>query len=253
MELVTFKPPSKDYKAAKPDEAAAAERAFVTESLAALNASIDKFLHLPDTRSKLTTAESTYYSAVSLVTAAILAGITTSRSGAVAAVFTHPMSSLKAILDNLRTSFTSAPASSLDKTWLFQAMTDQHTTFMLRETSLAIKYGASWALGFHEREMARDRTGKANLHKEVVAEMRSLEAAATKTLVEVKSRVKSLKEQLDQDGWLDQMVEWTLGGDGPGEGLVDLAGGTAAAEEWVGKVLESWRDGIGGWSTVPME
>jgi hypothetical protein len=138
------------------------------------------------------------------------------------------------------------------------ALADMHTVAYLRETAWAIKHGAAFVLAFHERELARDRSGKSALHRDVVSEMKALEAVASKTLGETKSHLQKLKEMLGEGGWLDRLLEWTFGRDDEverdGEGyrtaVVDMVGGRDAAEEWAGKMLESWREGVKGWLMV---
>jgi len=138
-----------------------------------------------------------------------------------------------------------------------------HTVAYVRETALAVKHSALFVLAFHERELARDRSGKSALHKDAVAEMKALEAMASKTLGETKAHVQKLKELLGEGGWLDRVLEWTFGreddherqeeGEEFRDAVARVTGGKEAAEEWAGKLLESWREGVKGWLMVRWE
>ena len=198
----------------------------------------------------------TYYSVVSLLAAGCLTALSTARGDPTPKPLSLVTSSVRTALSALRTAcFQSSPAHMSPT--LF-ALTDMHTVAYLRETALVIKHSAAFVLAFHERELARDRTGKSALHKDVVAEMKALEAVASKTLAETKTHVQKLKEMLGEGGWLDRLLEWTFGredeeaegGEGYKTAVVDIVGRGDAAEEWAGKMLESWREGVKGWLMV---
>lgn len=97
------------------------------------------------------------------------------------------------------------------------------------------------------------------MHKEALAEMKAADALAAKSLSEAKARVKSLKEELGEGGWLDRVAEWTFGqggeafGDEMGKGVLAVVGGSAVVEEWTGRLVESWREGVKGWGMVKWE
>jgi hypothetical protein len=82
----------------------------------------------------------------------------------------------------------------------------------IRETALAIKHTAAFALAFHDRELARDRSGRAGLHRDVLAEMKALGDAAGKGLGEVRGCVGRLKEGLGEggEGWCRKSVSELL-------------------------------------------
>ena len=127
----------------------------------------------------------------------------------------------------------------------------------LRDTAVATRLSVSLVLGFHEKEAARDRTGRSSLHKDVVAELKALDALGAKALGDVRGRIKILREKMGEAGWLDRVLGWTFGADDAEDPIAaavgDVVGGRAGAEEWAGKVLESWREGLKGWANVRME
>ena len=141
------------------------------------------------------------------------------------------------------------------------SLCDLHKLSYLRDTALAIKHSAAFLLTWHERELTRDRSGKSALHRDVVSEMKALEAVASKTLVEAKGHVQRMKEMLSEGGWLDKVLDWTFGSEDDDEAereaylkeLDDVVGGRAGAEEWTGRMLESWRDNVKGWLMVRWE
>lgn len=142
---------------------------------------------------------------------------------------------------------------------MFYSLTNPHLVSTLRDAALATKQSAAFLLAFNTAENARDRTGKSNLHKGIVAEAKTLESLATKTLAEVKQRVKELKDALGQGGWLDTIAAWTFGSEDEEEKedelgeLVREVVGEAELEEWSGKIVESWQAGIKGMDQVRME
>jgi hypothetical protein len=138
----------------------------------------------------------------------------------------------------------------------------------IRDTALAMKHSAAFVLAFHEKELARDRSGRSGLHRDVIAEMKVLGEVAGKGLVEVKGCVSRLKEGLADGGWLDRVLGLVFKEDDEneeeGEGeekegvelgkvVEEVVGGRAAAEEWAGRVVDSWREGVKGWGMVRME
>lgn len=178
-------------------------------------------------------------------------------------------SSIRTAFTGLRTRFTSTSSSTttttsgVDET--FYSLSDMHTLSYVRETALAMRHSAAFVQAWNDRELARDRSGKSTLHKDGLAEMKALDAMAAKTITEVKGHIQKLKEQLGQGGWLDKMLDWTFGaevkdGEEKDEGtekvrkaVEGVVGGREGAEEWVGKVVESWGQGVKGWGLVKME
>ncbi|KAK4213132.1 N-acetyltransferase B complex non catalytic subunit-domain-containing protein [Rhypophila decipiens] len=261
LDLLGFKPP-KDYKPAKANEAAIRDRNYIIETLARLNNSLTMFLHKSETPLFLTSAEMTYNTVVSLLSASLLTSISTSRADPVPKAVCAIGSSVRSAFAHLRTSFyTPLPTgSSSSPPDIYSSVINFHTMSYVRDTALAMKYSAAFVISFHEKELARDRTGKSSLHKEVIAEMKALDAVATKALMELKKHVQKMKESLGEGGWLDRMLDWVFGleeddeqEDEVAKAVEQVIGGRAEAEEWVSKVLESWREGAKGWGMVRME
>lgn len=136
-------------------------------------------------------------------------------------------------------------------------MADMHTLAYLRDTALATRHAAAFVLALHDKELARDRSGKSALNRDVVAEMKALEAVAIKALAEARAHVQRTKETLGEGGWLDRLLGLTFadGGDGEMEKAVlgVVGGDMAEAEDWAGRLLESWREGVKGWVAVKWE
>lgn len=122
------------------------------------------------------------------------------------------------------------------------------------------------------------------MHRDVLVEMKVLGDVAGKGLSEVRGCVARLKEGLAEGGWLDAVLDVVFcevgdgdegddgrdggegvgGGDGDGKGgggdegelaraVEEVVGGRGAAEEWAGRVVESWREGVKGWGMVRFE
>jgi N-terminal acetyltransferase B complex non-catalytic subunit len=227
--------------------------------MSSLSASLVNLLHHPNTGSRLTAAEELYYTILSLLPGIVVLGLTAKSSDPCPRSLSDLLTSLQSCLASLHTACFSRPPSDLDQVAVLYSIADQHSMSMLREASLTVKQTAGYLLAFGEREAARDRSGKSSLLKQVLVEMRALEKLAAKELACIKSHVKTLKGSLSEPGWLDRLVEWTMGADGEGAddavagAVFAMVGGRAAVEEWAGRVLESWREGIREWDLMKMD
>lgn len=128
----------------------------------------------------------------------------------------------------------------------------------VRDIAFAVKLSTAFVLSHHEKETARDKSGKSGLHKEVVAEMKALESAAAKTLGEAKGHVGVLKGVMNESGWLDKLLDVVLGEEDREveeltEKVSEIVEGRGGAEEWAGKVVDGWREGVKGWGMVKFE
>ncbi|EON99427.1 putative n-acetyltransferase b complex non catalytic subunit protein [Phaeoacremonium minimum UCRPA7] len=258
LDVIDHKPP-KDYKPSKANDAALKDTAATIESMARIQQAMSAFLHGEGLMAKLTGPEETYYSSVSLLSAMLLTALTTGRSAAVPPSFALCSSTLKSTIEALQAACVSKGLPSTSRLSTFYALSNHHTLSALRDTALAIKHTVAFMQAFNERESARDRSGKSGLHKEVVAEARVLDTIATRSLAEVRNHIKALKEALGQGGWLDQMTEWTLGTESDDVEVQELWSAvsdiidTSMLEDWAGRAVESWREGVKGWSTVKLE
>lgn len=225
------------------------------------------FLHAPTTPSLLTPAEHTYYTTLSLLSAALLIALSTPRSDPSPKTLSMVTKSIKTALTTLRT--TALPhhpqpgpkPSSSSPAWTSYTGTETHALACLHATATAIKHSAAFVLTFHDRELARDRSGRSGLHRDVLAEMKALGEVAGKGVAKVKGWIQKLKEGLAEGGWLDRVLDLVFGDenddqdgeDGVARAVEEVVGGRAGAEEWAGRVVESWREGVKGWGMVRME
>ncbi|KAK4142908.1 N-acetyltransferase B complex non catalytic subunit-domain-containing protein [Dichotomopilus funicola] len=271
LDLLLYKPP-KEHKLAKQQvEAARHDREYTLETLERLSNSLADILHQPDTPSRLTRSETSYYTVLSHLAAGLLVALSTPRSDPIPKSLSHLTASIKTTFTTLRSSL--APISTTEETPTtnppaIPTLTSMPALSYLRLSSLAIRSAATFLTASHDRELARNRTGRSGVHRDALAEMRGLDAnVAVKGLAEVKGTVLRLKEALGEGGWLDRVLDLVFGGEeeeemkeegGGGGGEVrraveEVVGGRGGAEEWAGKVVESWREGVMGWGMVRME
>lgn len=265
--VITSKPP-KEYKPARPNDVTPRDRAYLVEALGRLHASLAELLLRRRPGHLLTSAEHRHLTALSLLAAALGAALDHPRSD------TSPppglataAAGLRSVLTALRTEVHSAPpraGGDGGDTLLLHALAGPHAhaLSLLRDAALTTRQGAALLLALHTAEQTRDRSGRSGLHKDAVAECRGLEELAGKMLTEAKEGVKKIKEELGLGGWLDRVEGWMFpdaaeddaedNGGRLGELLRDVIGG-ADLEEWTGKVVESWREGVKGFGMVKWE
>lgn len=216
-------------------------------------------LHRPQTPPQLTTAEHRYYTAISLLASLLRTALETPKSANTPApqVFVSAAEGVRAALEALRADVFDAtpprmaalPGGEGD---VLHHLTSPLSISLLRDAALAVRWAAGSLVAFHAEQNARDRSGRGGLHKEVLSEAKGLEDVAGKVLGAVKARVKGLREVLALGGWLDRMEGWAFGEDGVSD-LVREVVGEADVEEWGGRVVESWREGVKGLAMVKME
>lgn len=249
---MTYKP-AKEYKPPKANDVAVKDKAYFIESFGRLHEAISTaLLKLPTTAAKLTGAENKYYTTVALLSALLSTALQTSKSEPTPPSLSATISGIQSTFASIREDCASVPPtiSGLDMADALHSLTTPHTLTHLREIALATRQTTTFLLAFHAAEQARDKSGKSNLHKDIVAEVKGLDELATKTLAEGKARVKELKDALGQGGWLDRVEGWIFPDeDALGELVRDVVG-AAEVEEWAGKIVESWREGIKGFGMV---
>ncbi|KXX79150.1 N-alpha-acetyltransferase 25, NatB auxiliary subunit [Madurella mycetomatis] len=260
LDLLAYKPP-KEYKPSKANEAALRDREYIAEVLSRLSNSLADVFNRPSTPAHLTGSETSYYSIVSLLPAAVLTCVSTSRTDP------PPKQSLWAVTASIKTAFSTLraalpllhPVPDARMPQACYALADMQTLSCVRDAALAIRHSTAFVLGLHDKELARDRSGRSGLHRDVLVEMKALGELAGRALAEVKGTVQRLKEALAEGGWLDRLLDLVFGGDGQegedevGRALAEVVEGRAGAEEWAGKVIESWRENLKGWGMVRME
>ncbi|KAK2611816.1 hypothetical protein N8I77_005139 [Diaporthe amygdali] len=254
LDVVTHKPP-KDYKPTKAAEAAARDKTYQIETYARLSEALSTLLHRPGTPSKLTPAEQKYYTAISLLAALLRLALDTPKAASpVPQGFPTAVAGVRAALEALRADFAAAPPrlAALPEGDVLHHLAAPHALSLLRDAALAVRWAAASLVGFQAEQAARDRSGKSGLHKEVLAEAKGLEDVAGMVLGTVRARVKELREVLGLGGWLDRMEGWAFGEDELSSLVRDVVG-EADVEEWGGRVVESWREGVKGLGMVKME
>ncbi|ERS95661.1 hypothetical protein HMPREF1624_07735 [Sporothrix schenckii ATCC 58251] len=262
LEVISFKP-AKEYKPAKAAEAAARDKVYLLESLARIQFSLDDLLHASaQPAAHLTAGEWAYYTAVSVLVsfATFSLGNTTGDATATAPpIFSLLTESLTTAVDLLRKSALPPTPSSPTTSALLRTFTDIHSLGMLRETAVAVKHTGAFLGAFHDKENARDRTGKSGLGKEALAGAAAFKTLSARLLADIKTHVKASKDTLGAPGWLDRLSE-TVSQPGDGEGedeltkaVVVAVGGSAAVEDWAGHLLDGWRETIRGLGQVQLD
>ncbi|OAA61737.1 N-acetyltransferase B complex, non-catalytic subunit [Niveomyces insectorum RCEF 264] len=266
LDLVTVHP-AKEYRPAKPKEAAARERVFLLDSLDRVQCNLMDVLHRPGTPSHLTAAEWAYYTIVSLLAAFAAAGIASSPVEPPDPTVFHTLKdALATTLDVLRTSVLANDNAGAEA--LFRAFTNLHGVGLLRDAAVAVRQTMAFFAAFQERETARDRSGRSGVHKDVLAAVRAHQGLGTKALADVQAHIAALKKKLEEPDWLDRIGELVkapanvagppattdkTGGDELSRAVLDVVGGSAAVENWVGHLLDGWREAIKGWGMVRFE
>ncbi|TIC89721.1 hypothetical protein CH35J_012746 [Colletotrichum higginsianum] len=248
FEILSFKPAS-SYKVVNVAQTAAAEQAFVLDSLQRLGNSLNRFLHA---RGKtLTQHEETYYGIISLLTTLIPLAVTASRSPSPPQLLSSIASGINCGLEVLRAHSLSTPADA-ERSRELLMLSSLHGLFTLRDAAAAVKLATSHIVAFNEREKERDRSGQSNVPKEVLTQVRALEAAAGAAMAEGKARVALLKKE--GDGLSAKVSSWTFEAD-PEDKLAKQIHDVARphVSVWSQRVADSWRTNIKGWELVRWE
>ena len=241
LDVVSFKA-TKEYKPAKPADAAARERVFLQESLAVLQCSFDTLLQ-QRVEHELTPAEWTYFTVVS----SLAAYLSFSLGGGAPAIYALLAETVASAVDLLRAAvLVPGPESPV-----LSAMTNLHALGMLRDTAVAVKQTAAFVTAFQDRELARDRTGKAGLGKEVLAEARAYKTLSAQLLAQVKAHVKSTRESIAALS-TKQLVAVAQGDDALSAAIFETIS-ASAVDAWAGGLVYDWIETIQGWSQVQME
>ncbi|KAE9570348.1 hypothetical protein CGMCC3_g13465 [Colletotrichum fructicola] len=246
FDLLSYKAPS-SYKVTNAAQAAAAEQTYILESLQRLNTSMSRFLHARGTH--LTQQEEMYYDIISLLTSLIALAVSASRTPPPPELLSSIASAVKSGLDVLR---AQALAGTADESQVLLMLGSLHGLFVLRDAAAAVKLATSYIVAFNEREKERDRSGQSNIPKDVMAHVKTLEAAAATALKEGKARVAFLKKESDSLG--ARLGRWTFeaeDGDKLAQQIREVAGGHVGV--WTQKVADSWRTNVKGWEMVQWE
>lgn len=248
FEVMTFKPAS-SYKVANVAQTTAAELTFVLESLQRLGNTFSRFLHA---RGKnLTQQEETYYQIISLLTSLIPLSVSASRSPPPPELLASIVSATKSGLDVLRAQALSTPADAEGSKVLLM-LGSLHGLSILRDAAAAVKLATSYITTFNDREKERDRSGQSNVPKDVMAQVKALEAAASTAFTEGKTRVALLKQESNTLN--AKLSSWTFeieSGDDLSKQIREVAGSHVGV--WSQRVTDSWRSNVKGWESVRWE
>ncbi|KAJ3538255.1 hypothetical protein NM208_g5985 [Fusarium decemcellulare] len=232
-EVLSYKPPS-IYKASA--AAAIPEQVFVLETLSQLSNSATKFLH--GSQKDFTPQEATYFEAIGLLSTLVPFTTGISRSAPIPEEFAQIVDTLKIALDTLKLDIiTSTEVSSQITT-----LSSLHSLAILRDTAAAVKNAAQWIISFNDREKERDRSGKSNLPKEVIAQIKDLVVASEAALKEGKDSVGKLKEKVLGRDFEPAVRRWIFE---DGEDILEVVGEGATE-----KLVKSWETNVKGWTHV---
>ncbi|EPE04158.1 n-acetyltransferase b complex non catalytic subunit [Ophiostoma piceae UAMH 11346] len=241
LDVINFKA-AKEYKPSKPADAAARERVFLQESLAVLQFSFDTLLQ-QGVEHELTPAEWTYFTVVSSLTAFLSFAL----GGGSPAIFALLAKTVASAVDILRAAvFVLVPDSPVLST-----MTNLHALGMLRDTAVAVKQTSVFVAVFQDRELARDRTGKSGLGKEVLAEARAYKTLWTQLLSQIKAHIKRSRESIAAFSTKELVA--AAQGDDPLSAAIFETINASAVDEWAGGLVYDWIETIQGWGQVQME
>lgn len=234
-EVLTYKPPP-IYKAGA--AAAAPEQTFVLETLNQLTNSFNKFLR--GSQKDMTKQEAIYFEVVSLLCTLIPLATTSDRTTPVSPVLAEIVNAVKASLETLRIGF--APDSETGVSGHVSLLSSMHAVAIFRDTAAAAQQATQWILALNEREKERDRSGKSNLPKDIVAQVKDLQAATGTAFKEGSSWIKKLREGVISRDFEPQVRRWIFEGN---EGVLQFVGDGA-----VGSLVRCWEANIKGWMQV---
>ncbi|CAM1511997.1 Fc.00g095100.m01.CDS01 [Cosmosporella sp. VM-42] len=234
-QTLTYKAPP----AYKPSATASApEQIFVLETLSQLCHSFTKFLHGPE--GDLTQQEAVYFEVISLLCTLIPFSSTIDRSAPLSDVFIQILDAVKAAMDNLQAGIVQD--SETGAGGQIRLLSSLHAVAMFRDTASAVKQASQWILAFSEREKERDRSGKSNLPKEVITQIKGLQSAADAALKEGQGLIVKLKGQVFGRDFEPHVRKWIFEDGNEFQGIV--------GEDAVTRLVDSWEANIKGWTQV---
>ncbi|KAM0339907.1 hypothetical protein ACHAPU_010739 [Fusarium lateritium] len=232
-ELLSYKPPAM-YKASA--AAASPDQIFVLESLRQLSNSFTKFSN--GARSDLTPQEATYFEVIGLLSTLIPFTTGINRAKTIPDEFAQMVDTLKIALDTLKLDLVPITGPSEQ----VQTLSTFHSLAILRDTAVAVKNGTQWIIAFNDREKERDRSGKSNLPKEVMTQIKDVAAASEAALKEGKETVSKLKEQVYGRDFEPAVRKWIFEG---AENTLEVIG-----EGTTKTLVKSWETNVKGWTQV---
>ncbi|KAH6675261.1 N-acetyltransferase B complex non catalytic subunit-domain-containing protein [Plectosphaerella plurivora] len=246
FEVLLYKQPT-SIKAANPLQAASVDHLVVLETLQQLGDSLSKFLH--KAHQKLTAQEASFYELIGLLTSVI--PLLTAPQGAAPAVAREVFNAIKFSLDGMVVSALSVPDTSAQPIPVLM-LGSLHGLSHLRDAAAAVKLTTAYLTTFNDLQRSRDRSGQSCFAKDVLADVKKLEAAAAKTFSDGKARVALLRKEVGNASWESRIRSWAFeGSDELTESLQAAVGG--AAEKWARTVAESYQANVKGWELVKWE
>jgi N-terminal acetyltransferase B complex non-catalytic subunit len=252
--------PLNQYKATNLSLAHGVDQAFVLESLARLNNSFNKLLY--QCQPLVTSQEYIFYSLISLLTAVIPLAVTSGRVASLLETLGQLINAAILGIEELSAMALSLPPQE-DTAHLLFMFYSLHGLSRLRDGAAGAKHAAAYIVAINEREKEQDRSGKSNLPKEVMANIKSLDSAATAALKAGKERVALLKKEVVMGNFNSIIESWVFPpsiGKADGDlysGISDDIRGLVKDRDtlflWVKSLAESWKLNVKGWEHVKWE
>ncbi|PHH92169.1 hypothetical protein CDD83_8555 [Cordyceps sp. RAO-2017] len=218
------------------------DQVFVLEMMARLAHSFSKFLG--GGGSKCTRAEMLHFETVSLLCVLIPLCTGLARTSPVPEALGHITESLRMALESLKAGLSDERGGEIEK--VTGTLKSLHRVTMLRDSAMAVKLAARWILELNEREKERDRSGSSNLSKEVVSQVKALQAAAQAALEDGKGLIKGLRSgQVTEQSFVARLRAWVFD---EGDAL-----GTVIENGTISELVDSWQSSVGNWQQVRWE
>ncbi|KAK2606451.1 hypothetical protein QQS21_003144 [Conoideocrella luteorostrata] len=240
QDILSYRPPTV-YKATA--AVMGIDYTFVIEMMDRISNSMSKFLGMAAS-THCTSSEMPYYESVHLLATLIPLCVSIDRSEPLPDILNDIIGAVRAAMTTLLDDLPK-PSGTIDHT--VSALRSFHQLTMLHDTAIASKLATAWILSFNEREKERDRSGSSSLPKEVVSQIKGLQASAEAALKEGKAVVGKLKSEIGNGVEFGvKLRQWVF--EDSGEDL-----GKLVEDGTVKEVVESWRLNVVGWGQVKWE
>lgn len=236
-EIMSYKPPS-FYKVQVAH--LAADQTYVLEIVAQLGNSFAKFLPGPQT--EFTDSELQYFQVVGLL--CTLVPVCASRANGVADVLQQITGAVTAAMESQRDAIATLAAGS-EITSSLNLLRSLHKLTLLRETAIAVQQACQWILKLNDREKERDRSGQSNIAKDVIVQLKYLDAAAAAVLKSRKEWIARMKQDVSSGGIVERDVKKLVFGDELGKTLRSIV-----TDDAVFRLVSSWRKNITAWHKI---
>ncbi|TWU72835.1 hypothetical protein ED733_002053 [Metarhizium rileyi] len=239
-DILSYRPPTV-YKATA--AVMSIDYTFVDEMMSRISNSMSKFVQ--NASGHCTSSEIMYYEAVNLLATLIPLCVGIDRSTPLPDIFSQIT---EAVATAMNTQLDELP--ELDGTTVADCVSmlrSFHDLAMLHDTAMAAKLTARWILSFNEREKERDRSGSSNLPKDIISQVKGLQAAAEVALKKGKALVTKLKKEVGAGRELcGKLRDWVFE-----DGGKDL--NEVVEDGTIEELVESWSQNVSGWQRVKWE